>query len=450
MAGTIKIKKGHDIKMLGRANEHLATPPEIKFFAIDPTDFQGLIPKLPTKPGDKVKAGTPLFYDKANPEVKFVSPVSGVVEDVVRGERRKILSIVIASDGKNEKESFGKLDLSKMSADEIRQKMLDCGVWPFIKRRPYDIVALPQDKPKAIFVSGFDSAPLAPNYDYILSGKADLVQFGIDVLAKMTGVKVHLSTHAKSASKVLNGLKGVEHHVFDGPHPAGNVGVQINKISPINKGEVVWVVNPQDLITIGKLFAEGIYDAKKFVAVTGSEVVKPSYVEVYAGASVEPILKGNLKVDHKLRIISGNVLTGKKIALEGTLGFYHHQITVIPEGDTYDFLGWAMPAANKYSLHKNVLNSLLPRKEMVVDANLHGGKRAFTVSGEYEKVFPMDIYPEFLLKAIITEDIDKMEQLGIYEVAPEDFALCEFICTSKMELQSIVRKGLDLMYKELS
>lgn len=449
MADIIRIKKGLDLNLLGAAEAKFAKAAQADLFAIKPTDFHGLTPKLLLKPGAKVKAGTSLFFDKYNPEIKFASPVSGELVDVVRGERRRILQIVVKADATVEYEDFGSAVPSSLSKEEVTSKLLASGLWPFVKQRPYDIIANPTDSPKAIFISGFDSAPFAPDNDIVLADEGQAFQTGIDALARLTEGKVHLGISAKSESKVYKALKGVELQTFDGPHPAGNVGVQIHHVSPINKGEVVWVLKPQDVLAIGKLFSKGILDLTRVITVAGSEVEKPAYYKVIAGSSVVNLLKGNLKNEFSLRVISGSVLNGTHIPEDGFLSFYETQLTVIPEGDQYDFIGWANPGLNVYSTHKTFLSWICSKKKWRLNANIHGGPRAIVVSGEYEKVLPMDILPEFLIKSVIIEDIDKMEQLGIYEVAPEDFALCEFVCTSKMKLQEIVRSGLDLMVREL-
>lgn len=450
MADNIRIKKGLDLNLLGAAEATFAQAPQAEFFAIKPTDFHGLTPKLSLKPGAKVKAGTSLFYDKYNPDVKFASPVSGELVDVVRGERRRILQVVVKADATIEYEDFGSADPASLSKEDVIKKLLDAGLWPFFKQRPYDIIANPIDDPKEIFISGFDSAPLAPDYDLVLKGEEANFQAGINALTKLTAGKVYVGASAESESKVYKATKGIELVTFDGPHPAGNVGVQIHHISPINKGEKVWTLKPQDVVAIGRLFLTGKLDLSRVINVVGSEVTKPAYYKVIAGTSVKPLLNGNLnKSDYNLRVISGNVLNGTHIAQDGFLSAYDSQVSVIPEGDQYDFLGWANPGFNVFSSHKTFLSFICKNKKWRMNANIHGGPRAIVASGEYDKVLPMDILPEFLVKSIIVEDIDKMEQLGIYEVAPEDFALCEFVCTSKLELQRIVREGLDVMVREL-
>ncbi|NPA37442.1 MAG: Na(+)-translocating NADH-quinone reductase subunit A [Chlorobi bacterium] len=448
MSEVIKIKRGLDIPLMGKAEKVNIESDLPNLFALKPTDFNGLTPKLEKKAGEKVKAGTVLFHDKYRPEIKFVSPVSGELLAVNRGERRKILEIVIKSDGEFSKEDFGKADVSKLSREEVIEKMLAAGVWPFIRQRPYDIIASPTDKPKAVFVSGFDTSPLAPDYEFILDGQEKEFQAGIEVLRKLSDDNVHIGIDNRTPSSIFKGLTGVTLHAFEGPHPAGNVGIQLHHVLPVFKGDKIWVTQPQDIITIGKLFTEGVFDASRTVVLAGSEVEKKGYYKTMIGASILPLVENNLVQDN-VRYISGNVLTGTRIEKDGYLGFYHSQVTVIPEGNYHEFLGWALPGFGKFSVSRAYFSWLSPKKEYRLDTNLHGGKRAFVVSGQYEKVLPMDVLPEFLFKAIITEDIDKMEQLGIYEIVEEDVALCEFVDTSKIDLQKIVRDGIELMIKEV-
>lgn len=416
-------------------------------FAIKPVDFHGLTPKMVVAEGDSVKIGSVLFHDKYHPEIKVVSPVSGRVKTINRGERRRILEVVLENDNKDESLDFGKSDPATMDREAIVGKLLEGGAWPYLRQRPYDILANPSDTPKAIFVSGFDSSPLAPDYDFVLTGQEEAFKVGVEVLKKLAAV-VHIGISAESASKVYNSLQGVTLNSFTGPHPAGNVGVQIHHVSPINKGEKVWVINPQEIVSIGNLFVQGKHDFSRVIAVTGSEVLKPLYLRYRLGASVVEILKDNIG-EGSLRVISGNVLTGTNIGTDGYLGFYHSQLCVIPEGDDYEFLGWASLGFGKFSVSRSFFSWICKNKKYRLNANLHGSERAIVVSGQFEKVVPMDILPEQLIKAILAEDIDKMEQLGLYEIVEEDIALCEFVDTSKMELQAIVRDGINLMMKEL-
>ncbi len=450
MSETITIKKGLDINLKGEA-EKTITEVEAGFFAIKPTDFIGVFPKLLVKEGDKVKAGTLLFYDKYRDNIKFASPVSGKVKEIRRGAKRVLLEIKIEADTKQVFVNFEICDPNTLSREKITEKLLGSGVWPVIRQRPYTIVADPKANPKAIFISAFDSSPLAPDFELIIHGQGEIFQAGLDALKRLTSGKIHLNLQAGiKASKVFSNSKNVQINYVKGPHPAGNVGPQINKIDPINKGEIVWHLRPQEVLTIGRFFLKGKFDAERIIALAGSEVSKPHYFKTKIGASISEMVKGNVQ-EGILRFISGNALTGKKIEKDGFIGFYDSQVTVVPEGDYYEFVGWALPGFGKFSFSKSFPAFLAGKnKKYRVDTNLHGGERAFVMTGQYEKVFPMDIYPMQLLKAIMIEDIDAMENLGIYEIDEEDFALCEFIDTSKTEMQDIVRKGLDVMRKEMS
>jgi len=448
MANVIKIKKGLDINLKGKAEEVMLSGGTSDSYAIVPDSYHGILPKVIVHAGDKVKAGTPLMYDKNRPEIKFASPVSGEVTAVNRGEKRKVLSIVVKPDATIEYEEFGKKEVGSLSAEEIKTAILDAGIWPFIVQRPYDIVASTTEKPRDIFVSAFYSAPLAPDFAYIIKGDEANFQTGINALAKLTDGKVYVGLKAGSALKVQN----AEIYEFEGPHPAGNVGVQINHIKPVNKGEVVWTVRPDDVILIGRLFNKGVADFTRLVELCGSDATMRGYIRAIAGCTISSLVDGKINKDADIRIISGNVLSGTKVSKDDYLLAYDNQITVIPEGNNADeAFGWVLPGFGKFSVSHTYPAWFMGRnKEYDIDARIRGGKRAMIMSGEYDKVFPMDIFPEYLLKAIISFDIDKMENLGIYEVAPEDFALCEFVDTSKMELQKIVRDGLDQLYKEMN
>lgn len=453
MSKVIKLKKGFDISLVGEAALETTKTLSANTYAIKPDDFEMFIPKLLVKVGDKVKAGTPLLFDKNNPEVLFTSPVSGQVSDIVRGAKRKLLSVVVESDGKQESESFDTKQLQSLTKDDVKQQLLASGLWPLIIQRPYGIVASSSSSPKAIFVSGFDSSPLAPDYNYALAEELDNLNAGFKALSLLTEGKVHLSLR-KGSDGVLNKITGVEQHTFEGKHPAGNVGMQIHHIDPINKGEVVWTVNIQDVAIIGRLFLNGVVDMTRTIALTGSEVAKPQYRKAIVGAQISSIVVPSdivaQKEDTTVRVINGNVLTGKTTSQDGYLSFYNNQITVIPEGDKFEFIGWAMPRFNKLSVSRNYFSWLMPKKKFALDTNLNGGERAFVVTGLFERFTPMDIYPLYLIKAILAKDIEKMENLGIYEVIEEDFALCEFVDPSKTEIQEIVREGLNLMIKEFS
>lgn len=450
MADTITIKQGLDINLLGDA-EKVITEVDAGMYAIKPIDFIGVFPKVVVQEGDKVKAGSQLCFDKYRDNIWFTSPVSGTVKEVRRGAKRVLLEIIIEPDAQQQYEDFGKAAPNNLDRDQVLDKMLKSGVWPVIRQRPYTVIANPDDNPKAIFVSAFDTSPLAPDYNFIVEGQAEAFQTGLDALKKLTTGKIHLNLKGNGDnSSVFTNAKNVQINYFNGPHPAGNVGTQINKLDPINKGEVVWHLRPHEVITIGRLFLEGRFNSERIIALVGSEVIKPMYIKTRIGASIKEIIKDNLK-DGKLRFISGNPLTGKKIDKNGFISFYDSQLTVLPEGDYYEMFGWVLPGFGKFSFSRTFFSWLHPKdKKYRMDTNFHGGPRAFVITGEMEKVFPFDIYPMQLLKAIMIEDIDAMENLGIYEVDEEDFALIEFIDTSKTEAQYIVRKGLDIMRKEMS
>lgn len=448
MADVIKIKKGLDIKLKGKPEPRLIDAGKSDVYSFSPDDYAGLTPKVTVKAGDKVKAGTVLMTDKNNPEVGFVSSVSGEVLSVNRGERRKVLSIEVKSDGKSDSELFGAKNPESMSGEEIKQTLLTAGLWPFIKQRPYDVIANPGVAPRDIFVSTFDTAPLAPDFGFVLKGEEKNFETGLTALSKMTTGKLYVGVNEGSSISVP---KNVVVKTFTGKHPAGNVGTQIHFTAPVNKGEAVWTIQAADVLFIGRLFNKGVVDLTRTLAIAGSEVVKPSYTKALVGASMDSIVGGNVVMGKALRYISGNVLTGANVGKNGFLTAYATQVTIIPEGtEIHEFLGWGMPGFGKYSASRLFLSGFLAKKEYTIDARIKGGERAMIMSGEYDKVFPMDIYPEFLLKAIITFDIDKMENLGIYEVAPEDFALCEFVDTSKIQLQHIVREGLNKLMKEMN
>ncbi|MEQ8323527.1 MAG: Na(+)-translocating NADH-quinone reductase subunit A [Vicingaceae bacterium] len=444
----VKIRRGANINLKGSADKIISDAPAEETYALKPGDFPNVVPKLLVKEGAEVKAGSPLFYDKNNEQIVFTSPVSGEVAEVRRGAKRKILEIIILADKEISFEDFGNEALDKLDRDSVVKKLLTSGVWPFIRQRPFDVIADPSVTPKSIFISGFNSAPLGEDYDFILHRQDAQFQAGLNVLAKLTDGKVHLNINGsiKADDAFLN-AKNVQINKFYGPHPAGNVGIQIHHIDPINKGETVWVVNPQDVTIIGKLFSEGKYDVSRSIALCGSMVRTPKYFKTRMGSSVKNLLE-NLLNDGEKRVISGNVLTGTKIEEGGYLGFYDHEITVIPEGGNDQFMGWLTPGFDKFSLSKTFFSWMMPGKEYELSTNMNGEERAFVVSGEYEKVIPMDIYPVHLIKAILIEDIELMENLGIYEVAPEDFALAEYACTSKINAQEIIREGLDLVKKE--
>ncbi len=450
MSTLIRLRKGLNIRLAGKAEKILLPEVAVTRFGVRFADFPGLVARLEVQEGSPVKAGSVLFHDKAFPEIKFVSPVSGVVREIVRGDKRILLEVVIDQEG-TEKVDFGAADPLRLTREEVRSRLLSSGMWPVLRQRPYHIVARPDSVPKAIFISAFDTAPLAPDLDFVMANThGNYLQTGINVLSRLTDGKIHVS-HDAEGSRVagLNNLQNAEFHRFTGPHPAGNVGVQIHHIDPVAKGEVVWTVDIQDVVALGRLFTTGFYDRERIIALAGSGVIHRKYHRIKPGASVSAILKANLQ-EGKQRVISGNVLTGKRITPDGSLGFYDNMLTVVPEGDTSEFFGWATPGLNKFSYWRTFLSKLLPGKEYDLNTNLHGGRRAFVVTGHYENVLPMDIYPVHLLKAIMAGDIELMENLGIYEVAEEDFALCEFIDPSKTEIQEIIRSGINMMIKEMN
>ena len=448
MSKDIRIKKGLDINLKGVAEKVTEEAISNNVYTLRPEDFHSIIPKLSIKIGSKLKAGEAVLFNKTNEEMKFVSPVSGEVVDIVRGEKRKLLAIKIQADSNQQFVDFGVKDPKAMKADDIKSHLLAAGCWPFIMQRPYDVIANPAKAPKAIFISGYASAPLAADYDYVLEGKENELQAAISALSKLTSGDIHVSV-GKNSSSPLEGLNNIILHKVSGPHPSGNVGTQIAKIDPVNKGEVVWTIAPQDLVIIGELFLTGNYNAERIIALAGSFVTAPKYYKTKIGSSIASIVKGKLN-DGNSRIISGNVLTGTHQNAKGVLGYYHNMVTVIPEGDDYEFFGWTMPVFNKISITRALTFSwLFPKKKFDLNTNTNGEHRAFVVTGNYEEVFPLDIFPMQILKACMYQDLDEMEQLGMYEVAPEDFALTEFVCVSKQPHQEIIRKGLDLMLKEI-
>ena len=449
MPHTIKFKKGFDINIVGKPERKVIEVEQPETFALKPTDFKGMdFPKMMVKEGETVKAGTPILFDKSAEDIKYCSPVSGEVAEIVRGAKRKILEIRILADKKVAFESFKKhsvSDISSLSRENAVEQMTSGGVWPNIIQRPFGVVANSAANPKAIFISGFDSHPLAPDLNYQVEGEEQSFQAGITILKKLTDGKVHLTLrNGGEIAQAFSQTTDVELNKVSGPHPAGNVGTHIHHIDPINKGDVVWAIDPIGVIQIGRLFLEGKYDTSRLIALTGSEVESPAYVKTYSGACIGKILASSVSGSN-LRYISGNVLTGEAVAKDGYLGFYHHQITVIPEGDQEEFMGWLLPSTNKLSFHKafGLLGS--PKKEYVVNTNTYGEHRNFTITGAFEKIMPMDILPAYLFKSIIANDYDEMEALGIYELIEEDVALCEFIDVSKNEIQKILRDGIELI-----
>ncbi len=495
MPHILNIRKGLDIPIDGAAELLVTDARSITTYAVKPTDFVGLTPRLLVEEGAEVRRGDALFCDKKDERIRFTSTVDGHVKAIVRGEKRKLLEVVVETDCKSTLTQVDcKSSSTLQSAEDIKEAMLRWGLWPMLRQRPFGIIANPDDKPKAIFISAFDSAPLAPDYDFMLQGKEAFFAKGLEALGKLTEGTVHVCfrtnqslncfvpcNDAKRQSEVsrftsteqLNKSK-LSTHLIKGPHPAGNVGTQIAHIDPINKGEVVWTMNAQDVAILGELVSTGVYRPERMVAVAGPQLSNPHYYLIIAGACVESMLSGQLphvdypklegKVPEKYyRIISGNVLCGTRIEKEGFIGAYDSLLSVLPEGNQPEFMGWLMPGLKKFSFSRTFLSGFMPKREMEVmgnklprfkgfwdfNTNLHGEERAYVMTGEFEKVFPFDIYPLQLIKACLIGDIELMENLGIYEVLPEDFALCEFIDTSKTDIQQIIYDGLEKVRKEL-
>ena len=448
MSKDIRIKKGLNINLVGAAEHTLSKAVLSNVYAINLHDFHGITPKMLVKQGAEIKAGEALFYNKDNADMLFVSPVSGELVEIERGARRRILTIKILADKEQVSLAHPTMNADDASASDIKTYLLKGGCWPFIKQRPYDIIADPDANPKAIFISGYATAPLAADYDFVLQGKEAELQAAVTALGKLTPGKVHVSIGTKNSP--MAALTGVELHKISGPHPSGLVGTQINRIDPVNKGETVWTVTPQDLVIIGELLLTGKFNAERIVALAGSSVKAPKYYRTKIGTEISTFLYSSGVNSEKFRVINGDVLTGSKSKQDGYLGFYNNTVTAIPEGDDYEFFGWNKPVFNKISNTRALTFSwLTPNKKYDLDTNTNGEHRAFVVTGQYEEVFPLDIYPMQLLKACMVKDLDEMEQLGLYEVAPEDFSLTEFICISKQPHQKIIREGLDLLLQEI-
>ena len=447
MANLFKLRKGLDINLQGKAEKKKLKLKSNGKYALLPDCFEGVVPKVVVKEGDKVKAGDALFINKNCQEMKFASPVSGTVTAVERGERRKVLAVKVQADATQVFTDFGVKDVASLTGEQVKEALLEAGLFGYINQLPYDVVTTPDTTPKAIFVSALRDKPLAADFEFELQGQEKEWQAGLTALSKMA--KTCLGIGARQTSAALTSAKDVEVNVFDGPCPAGNVGVQINHVSPVNKGEVVWTVDPSAVIFFGRLFLTGKVALHRTVALCGSEVKNPQYVEMLVGEELSTLLSNSYDEKHNVRIINGNVLTGRVTTKEGYLGAHSSEITVIPEGnDADEFAGWIMPRFKQFSVNRSYFSWLFGKKAYALDARVKGGERHMIMSGEYDKVMPMDIYPEYLIKAIITGNIDKMEQLGIYEVSPEDFALAEFVDSSKLELQRIVREGLNMLRKE--
>lgn len=449
MSKDIKIKKGLDLRLKGEPEKTLSTAPRSRTFVLKPSDFHLITPKMVVKEGAKLKAGDEIFFSKDSESIRFVSPVSGTLTEIRRGAKRRITDLVIEADSEDSYRDFGKIHVEKAEADAIKKRLLESGCWPFIKQRPYDVVAASDKTPRDIFISAYASAPLAADYDFTLNGKEEELQAAVTALSKLTEGKVHVGI-GKNSSSSFKDLKNITLHKVSGPHPSGNVGTLINKVRPVNRGETVWTVSPQDLVVIGELLLTGKFNPERIIALSGSSVKSPKYYRTRIGAEVSTFVYDSGLNEDNVRVISGDVLTGKKVEKDGHLGFYHNTVTVIPEGDDYEFFGWNKPVFDKISVTRALTFSWLqPKKKYELDTNTNGEHRAFVLTGIYEQVFPLDMYPMQMLKACLVEDLDAMEELGMYEVAPEDFALTEFVCVSKQPHQEIIRNGLDVMYKEI-
>jgi Na+-transporting NADH:ubiquinone oxidoreductase subunit A len=449
MSKTIKIKRGYDLNLVGEAQPEFGTTPQAETYALKPTDFKDIIPKLILREGAEVKAGDAIFVDKDRPDIKFSAPVSGEITEVRRGEKRKILEIVILADKEVKYIDFGKADPNTLERDAVMQKMLDSGAWPLLIERPFGVVADPTHQPKNIFVTGINSVPFGADVNLSVAGEEMHLQTGLDALAKLTDGKVYLSLDAdKKPAEALSKASNVEVVYFSGPHPKGNVGVQMHHLSPLNKGEYAFTLTVSDVIIIGRLFNTGKLDLTRTVAASGAEMKEPKHYKVMSGINLKNLFAEQVKTDHN-RYVAGNVLTGTRIEKDGYLGFYNTEITVLPEGDKPEFLGWILPGFNKFSLSRTFWSWLMPKKKYQLDTAMHGEERAFVMTGIFERVFPFDILPVQLIKSIMVQDIEKMEQLGIYEVIEEDFALCEVIDPSKLPVQEIVRDGLNFLRKEV-
>ena len=451
MSRTIKLKKGFNLNLVGKAEKKIKEISQPDTFALKPSDFIGVSrPKLIVKEGDNVKAGSPIFYERGVEDTLFTSPVSGEVVEIKRGEKRKVLEIKILADKEVEFESFSKYstsDIANLGSEDAIKQLKASGAWTQLIQRPYGIVANLEDRPKAIFISGFDTSPLAPDFAFLLQNDEQNFQSGINILKKLTSGTIHLNIDGNGeVPQVFSKASGVQLNTFSGPHPAGNVGIQIHHLDPINKGDVAWTIDPVGVAQIGKLFLEGKYDTSRLVALTGSQIKDKVYVKTYSGACFDKLLADNVEGDNN-RFISGNVLTGQGVGHAGYLGHYHHQVTVIPEGNEEEFFGWIKPTSSKLSYHRafGLLSFLNGKKEFAVNTNTYGEHRNFVVTGSFEEVMPMDVLPMYLFKAIMAEDFEDMEALGIYELIEEDVALCEFIDVSKNPIQEILREGIDLM-----
>ena len=453
MSQNFVLKKGLDIPLSGEAARRVSKTIAPGIVAVQPTDFKGFLPRLLVKEGDPVLCGSPVMADKKNADILLTSPVSGTVKEIVRGDKRKLLAVLVETDVRQQYVDFGVKDAAALDAGQVSQALLQSGLWPWIIQRPYGIIADPAVRPRDIFISTFSTAPLAPDSQFCFGSELQAAQAGIRALSKLTDGKVHVSLDGNHRNPPFTGLQDCELHVFQGKHPAGNVGVQISHIAPIRKEDVVWTVSPMTLVAIGKLFTTGRYDVRRKVAVTGPMAIEPGYIETVPGMPVKELAPfcGNTPAE-TLRIISGDVLSGKTVGADGYLGVFDNQITLLHEGTEQELLGWIRPFRfNQFSADRSYFSWLLPKKKYAMDTNLHGGARAFLMNdGYYARVLPMDIYPVYLAKACLAGEIEKMERFGIYEVLPEDLATCEFVDPSKNNIQAMIEHGIDLMLKEMA
>jgi Na+-transporting NADH:ubiquinone oxidoreductase subunit A len=448
------LSKGHNILLEGVADNSNIIEHKPTRVAVRPPDFKGIapIPKLEVAVGDEVKAGDPIFFDKKNPDVKYVAPVSGEIVEVIRGAKRAINEVVILADKEQTYREFSPPSLENSSREELAGFMASSGLLPHINQRPFDIVPAKEDIPRDIFISTFDTSPLAIDQNIVVDGRENAFQKGLEVLSKLTSGSVHLGLSANGVNpphQAFTDAEGVAKYYFKGKHPAGNVGVQIHHIKPINASDSVWTLKVRDVIIIGEVFLSGKYDSTSLIAMTGSQFEENKIIKTNIGVNLKEILGSNLKKDLKVRLIDGNVLTGRTVLENGFLSHKTDQITSIKEGDYYELFGWLLAIKPRPTISRTYPNFLFPEYRFEGDTNTHGEKRAFVVTGQYESVLPMDIYPQHIMKAIMTNDFEKMEGLGLIELSEEDVALCEFVCTSKMPLQSILRQGLDMMRDQM-
>lgn len=449
MSNNIVLKHGLDIPIAGAADRKTIRSVEPDIIALKPTDFRGLVPRLLVREGDKVLAGSPVLADKEHPDVLFTSPVSGTVQEIVRGEKRKLLEVRIKADAQNEYFDFGKKNLSEISTEEVKEVLLKSGLWAGFIQRPYGVVADPSISPRGIFVSAFSTAPSAPDFEYVFGEDIENIQTGINAVARLCNGGIDFCVNSESS--VFSKIQNVRKWVVTGKHPAGNVGIQISHIAPIKKGETVWTISLLMLVAIGRLFNTGKYDVRRKVAITGPKAINPAYVDALPGISMKDLKGSYDNAGGDIRFVSGDALTGKNVGENGYLGFHDNQVTLLHEGTERELLGWIKPLRlNQFSSSRAYFSWLAPKKKYAIDTNTHGGVRTFMMSDVYNKVLPMDIFPIYLVKACITKNIDDMEKYGIYEVLPEDLALCEFVDPSKNDIQNIISEGIDLMRKEMA